>query len=158
TIAFAILFASSIAGNAMNPTIVGAYQKGEHAHLQDLSVRVSRIGFLITLVAYAGVVAMAPTLMWLLGKDFSGGTMPLAILGASYVVRGAMSVSPSLLLLTGGERDAAWGLAGAALLNTLLNFILIPMGGVVGAAVATGISTVVLSLFYLVRAYQRTGI
>jgi O-antigen/teichoic acid export membrane protein len=155
---FALIFVSAIAGVVLNPVIASAWAQGKREFLQDICVRMSRIGFALTIVAYLGLMAISPILIAILGPDFARLTLPLAILGSSHVFCALMSVAPTVLLMTGGERDAAWGITGAALLNTVLNLVLISVAGIIGAAIASAVSMILLTLFYAVRAYQRTGI
>src|SRR5262249_48635265 len=132
--------------------------RGERGELQDVCVRLSRVGFGLTLAVYLGLVLMSPVFVWMLGPEFRGLGLPLALLGAGYLFRAVMSAAPSILLMTGGERDVAVGIGLAALFNTLLNLALIPLYGMVGASIATAVSMALLGVFYAVRARQHTGI
>jgi O-antigen/teichoic acid export membrane protein len=153
-----IFFASIIAGVMVNPLIASSWAQGRRDALQDVCVRLSRVGFGLTLAVYICFIAASPIFIALLGPGFQQMGAPLAILGAGYLFRAGVSATPSILLMTGGERDVAWGIAGAAIFNTLLNLALIPMAGMIGASIATAVSMSLLGVFFAIRAYQRTGI
>ena len=51
-----------------------------------------------------------------------------------------------LLNMTGHERETAKGVAISAVLNMVLNFLLIPRWGITGAAVATTVSMIAWNL------------
>lgn len=157
-LALIIQFVSIIAGIVLAPTVASAWAQGRREHLQDICLRISRVGFAATFLAYAGLMAITPLIIIVLGPDFAALTAPLAILGFGHLFRGLMPASSTVMLMTGGERDAAWGIAGGAAINTVLNLLLIPQAGIIGAACATSISMILLTLFYAVRSYQRTGI
>jgi O-antigen/teichoic acid export membrane protein len=63
-----------------------------------------------------------------------------------------------VLIMTGHERDAALAIGVSAVLNLILNAILIPGWGMEGAAVATAASTVVWNILMAIALYQRSGI
>lgn len=153
-----VQFVSLIAGIVLTPTVASAWAQGRRDFLQDICTRLSRIGFAATLLTFAGLMAVSPIIIMILGPDFQTLTVPLAILGFGQFFRAFMPACATVILMTGGERDAAWGIAGAAVINTALNLLLIPIAGIVGAAIATAVSTILLTLFYAVRSYQRTGI
>ncbi len=156
--AMVVFFASIIAGVMMNPVIATSWAQGEKHKLQDVSVRLSRIGFGLTLVVFLGMLAFSPLFTLILGHDFKDLPIPLAILGAGYVFRAGVSSAPSILLMTGGERDVALGTGIAAIANTALNFVLIPVWGMGGSAFATALCMSLLGVYFAVRAHQRTGI
>jgi len=58
-----------------------------------------------------------------------------------------------LLNMTRYERDTAKGLAVSAILNVVLNLLLIPLLGIIGAAIATAVSLITwkVLLWWVVR-------
>jgi len=60
--------------------------------------------------------------------------------------------------MTGYEKDTALGLAISAVLNVLLNLILIPKFSMAGAAAATSISMIVWNLLLWCLVWKRLGI
>jgi len=64
----------------------------------------------------------------------------------------------NLLTMSGHERDAARGFVFAAVLNLVLNVLLIPAYGIVGAAVAAAISLISWNLILAALVYRRLGI
>ena len=103
---------------------------------------------------------------------FSFGGYILSVYGASYrEAAGALRVlaigevgntlagSVALLLnMTGHERNAAMGVTIAALVNVLLNAVLIPLFGLQGAAAATSASLVVWNVILAISVRRKLGI
>jgi O-antigen/teichoic acid export membrane protein len=81
----------------------------------------------------------------------------MILLVGQFVNSAAGSVG-SLLNMTGHERETARGIAVSAVINLLLNFILVPFWGIIGAAVGTaaGLVTSNVLLWWAVR--KRLGI
>jgi O-antigen/teichoic acid export membrane protein len=110
----------------------------------------------------AGFTVIASVVLWL------GGDIILSWFGAEFVVGysallilliGAIASSFAgpvgyMLTMAGEQILAAFIIFGTAILNIVMNLILIPKYGIIGAAIATSISTVVsnLIMFVVVRA------
>lgn len=71
----------------------------------------------------------------------SGGTA-LTILAVGFAVKNVLSIHNSILEGLGRSKLLSYNSIAAALVNVLLNLVLIPVYGIVGAAVATGLSFV----------------
>ena len=153
-----LTFASSIASVALGPLAASAWAAGKRDQLEDAATRLSRLAFALTLVLFVALLAVTPIIISILGPGFSGLMIPLVILGVNQVVRALMSAASMITLMTGSEATAAWGVAASALANIVLNAVLIPPFGMIGSAIAMLIATTILSLFYTVLAFRRTGI
>ncbi len=143
----------------VSPYFARLYAQGDHRALQRLATLSGRAAFAVALpVAVAFAVWGEAIIGFLFGEDFRGGYLPLVILAAGQVVNGFFGHASTLLSMTGHERDTARTVTVAALLNIVLNVVLIPRFGANGAAAATTASLVVwnLLLWYYVR--KRLGI
>ncbi len=89
------------------------------------------------------------------GSAFSSGRLPLVILMLSTAVITASAPLHDLMLALGGDRPYARYLIGAASLNLLLNFALIPAAEMNGAAFATLAANCVLALLLWVAVDRR---
>lgn len=89
------------------------------------------------------------------GAEYVEGTLPLAILTLGQLVNLGTGSSAYLLIMT-GHQDTWLKISGSAfLLNLLLNWILIPVLGATGAAVATAIAVAVLFTTALFQVRRR---
>lgn len=94
----------------------------------------------------------------LFGEGFSSGFPVLCILMLGFLVRASTGPIEYLLNMTGHQKATAIAYGGAALLNILLNFVLIPECGIIGAASATAISISVATLWLVVEVRRRLGV
>lgn len=141
------------------PQISRLYTEGQIGTLQRILTWNTRIVFLGALcVALMFWLAGHQILGWVFGPEFVVGYTALAILGAGYVVKAGCGPVGPILNMTGFERETAFGAGVAAILNILLNAILIPRFGMTGAATATTISLLLWNVILVYRAYQRTGL
>jgi O-antigen/teichoic acid export membrane protein len=92
-------------------------------------------------------------LLWLFGADFIAGYPLMFVLAVGLLARSAVGPLAPLLNVIGEQRVCAMIFAGAFLTNLVLCLILIPLFGVMGAAISTAIALVVesASLFFVTK-------
>ena len=96
--------------------------------------------------------------MGLFGQEFVSGSPALIILSGAQLVNAAAGSVGLTLMMTGHERSTAYGLFVSAVVNVVLNAVLIPQFGVVGAAVATATSTILWNVLLIIEVYRKLGI
>lgn len=146
-----ILLVLVTANAAISPVIAELYQSDQKYRLQQLVVRSSRMVLLGALPIAAAYILLGPRLLAIFGQEFVGGYRVLVILSISQMLHVMIGSALPLLVMTGCEMQAAAAVASGALLNLVLNWLLIPLWGMEGAALASGLtmvtSTLILSLF-----------
>ncbi len=154
-----VAFSLAIANMAIQPTISRLYAAGEMQRLQRVITTAARGTVALALPAALMLSLFGrPILGLVFGNEFERGALCLAILcGAQVINAGAGSVG-NILNMTGHERDAALGLALGAFTNVVLNAILVPVWGIEGAALATGMSLVVWNVFLVIRLRRRLSL
>lgn len=95
-----------------------------------------------TLAMAVAVVAVSPLLLAMFGSGFSESVPILAVLAAGSVAASLFGPGEDLLTMLGGERLCAAITVAALALAALLCLALIPPLGVIGAALAMAIATV----------------
>lgn len=137
------------------PRLGAAYAKGDFASLRKLVRAGASISFLGSLVMAGGLVMLSGSVLALFGESFQQGSDVLAILALGRVVNGATGPTDLLLNLAGQERNTAKIFASAAVVNVLLNLLLIPWFGLEGAAGATTATMVLWNIAVLSLAVRR---
>jgi len=141
------------------PRFAHLYARGEMARLQRI-VTASARGILGFNLAVTGgfVVLGRPLLRVVFGPAYEAAYLPLMILLGGQMINSAAGSVGFLLNMTGHEREAALGMGVAAALNILLNLLLIPLWGIQGAAVATGVSLIAWNVLLSWKVRKRLGI
>jgi O-antigen/teichoic acid export membrane protein len=143
----------------MGPTIASLYASRHMERLQGLVTVSARMVLLCSLpFGIAFIVAGRWILVTLFGPEFGAGAPALAILSAGQLVNAAAGSVGLLLTLTGHERYTVRGVGAAAVVNVILGFLLIPVWGGVGAALATTTSLVTWNVLLAIWVYRRLGI
>lgn len=97
-------------------------------------------------------------LLALFGPEFTGGYPLLFVLAAGVVARACVGPAESVLTMSGNQNACAAAYAATLALNVTLNFILIPVLGLWGAAIATGLAFAFEAAVLSLTVWRRLGI
>ena len=109
-------------------------------------------------VAALGLWAYAPVMIWLFpGEGYEAGLPILAILLGGLIMSAWLLVLDTLLVVTGHPRAFSLLMVLVVITNLLANLTLVPILGLIGAALATAISMVSLGLYLTLITRQKLG-
>lgn len=159
SIAFRVAFVSSfflqVTNLVLAPRIASFYSKKRIGELQMVIQKTTGYMFVLALLGLLFVLFFGESILKIWGSEFEISYFPLIILSVGQffnIVTGCVGL---LLTLCGGER--IWGLMTliAAILNLILNVLLIPVWGIDGAAVATSSTMILMNVggVFLVKKY-----
>ena len=132
--------------------------RGDRDGLEDLVREAVRWTFWPSLVAAMIVLALGKPMLWLFGPEFTVAYGPMFVLAIGLLAKASMGPVEFLLNMLGEQLRSAAVLVFTAVLNVLLNYLLIPRFGLMGAAAATATSLTVASLLYRAIAKRRLNI
>lgn len=135
----------------------GLHAKGDSDALNVLAVRSSKLIFWSTLPITLGLVLLGVPVLALFGETFVSGYVPLLLLLVGQFVNSAAGSVAYFMNMTGSQAVYNYIMMVGALLNIMLNLMLIPPFGIVGAAAASAISIVFWNAASLVYIYRRDG-
>lgn len=154
-----VVFFMTAADRAFGPTVSSLYEMGERDRLQRLVTTLAQAVLLLSLPIAACFILFGDWILdFVYGPSYMAGHVALAILSGANLVAVAFGAVSLLLMMTGYEREAAIGVGVSAVLNIVLNAVLIPPYGIAGAAAATGTSLVVWNAVFAIVAYRRVGL
>lgn len=105
----------------------------------------------LALPAFIMLLVFPQEILHLFGKEFATGALVTVILGAGQLVNAATGPCGTVLNMSGKVMINMADNLGALIFNVVLNLLLIPPFGIVGAAIAWSLS---LALVNLLRVYQ----
>jgi len=144
---------------AVGPRFARLYALNEKEKLQRLVTLSARAVLIFNLfITLFFLIAGKGLLSMVFGAAFIGSYEPLLILLIGQFINSAAGSVGLILNMTGHENDTAKGITIALITNIVLNFLLIPVLGLIGAAIASAISMIVWNaiLWWIVR--KKTGI
>ena len=110
------------------------------------------------LVIFVCIAVFRVELLQVFGKEFAGGSTVLLILAVGQLVNAATGPTGVLLTMTGKQKWELTNTISIVALNFLLNLLLIPRMGMIGAAVATALSIATINGVKLVQVYLLFGL
>lgn len=149
--AFGLLVVNMIAA----PMISELYNKGDRKELQKIITLAARGIFVLTVLVTLFMIIAGKLLLGVSGPQYVIGYTPLLILLAGQVINALSGSVGFIMTMTGHQNQAALIVAGGALLNILLNLLLIPPLGMNGAAIATAISTALWNIIMLIYVMKK---
>lgn len=153
-VAFGALAANSIVA----PMISELFATKRFNDLQKMMTIAARGIFTFALTISIGLIIFGDSILSLFGKEFGVGYLPLVILLLSHLSHAFIGSGGYLLTMTNYQREAALIFGLSAITNIILNFILIPDFGIVGAAVATVLTSLLWISMMLSYVWRRLNI
>jgi O-antigen/teichoic acid export membrane protein len=140
-----------------SPKIAALYYGGEREKLARLFKATAYWSFSLTLPGFLLLLLAGREVLRLFGEEFVLGLGPLGVLAAAQLVNASTGSVGFALIMTGRSLPYLLGDLVLVGLNLLLNLLLIPRWGLLGAAVATGISLAGVNLVRLLQVYRLLG-
>ncbi len=154
-----VIFVLATVNLVIAPTVASLYKTGDRKRLQQVVTKSARLVLLATLpLALALIMFGHWFLLVFFGAEFTEGATALALLSLGQLINAAMGSVGLLLNMTGYERKTAIGVGLAAVLNIILNALLIPLWGLNGAAIATFTSLVAWNVLLFIQVYKNLRI
>ncbi len=153
-----IMFVHYAVGSAMANRFASFKARGDGDGLKACVRDAVNWTFWPSLVAAVLILAMGKPLLALFGPQFVAGYPVMAILVVGFLTRSAMGPAEFLLNMQGEQRLCALVMMGAAVLNIVLNLMLVPSYGITGAATATAISLMTAALLNASVAKHKLGL
>jgi O-antigen/teichoic acid export membrane protein len=140
------------------PIIADLYARQALKELQSLISHVARLGLLLSLPVLLILAFAAGPVLSAFGPSFADASGLLILLGFDQLVGVIFGIAGYLLVMTGHQVTAARVIIGCAVLNLALTFVLTPRFGLMGAGVATTITTLVRSYLLTTRMRAALGL
>jgi O-antigen/teichoic acid export membrane protein len=152
-----VLFVHYAVGSAVAHRFSSLNERGDQAALASAVRDAVRWTFYPSLAAAVLILAIGWPMLWLFSPEFTAAYPVMVILVIGFLARAAVGPAEFLLNTLGEQNRSALVAISAATLNVLLNYLLIPSFGLVGAATATTASLIAAAIANYVVARRRLG-
>ncbi|PID69568.1 MAG: hypothetical protein CR989_00970 [Flavobacteriales bacterium] len=146
-----------VLGTVVGPKIAALYAENNQKGFKELILQSSKLIFFISLPVLFILLIFSREILLYFGDEFTAGHSALVILIIGQFIFSITGFVDLILNMTDNQKIFGKITMGTALLNIVLNLILIPVWGINGAAVATGFSIVltnVLALIYIKKNFN----
>ena len=145
-------------GTIFAPKIYALYGQGELAEVGRLYQRSTRWILMLAVPLFLYTALNAEFLLTLFGAEFVKGAPALLTLAAATLVMTGTGPAGDVILMTGRSRVVLYASAASGALGLGLNAYLIPRLGLLGAALATGLTLASGNLGNVLLAWRFTGL
>ena len=136
------------------PVLVGLYVKGKNDEVKSVYQITTKWVLIVNSLLF-GLLALFSRefLSIMFGKEFAGGSIVLAILVFGYAFSFTLYSAQNMLLLVKKSRMVSFNIILISLLIIGLNYLLIPIYGLKGAAFATSLSLCIWGIMLVSESY-----
>ena len=157
-LAWLVPFLLEAAGAIAAPLISELYAGNRTGELQRLVHLVILASTVFSAVMVIILVTGGRFFLGIFGPEFTAGYLCMLVLAAGQLVNSLTGPSGFLLTMTGHERRLGAILFLALALNIVLNYLLIPRYGILGAAAATAAVNILFNLASVILVYRLLGV
>ncbi len=140
------------------PLVADLYHKKQMAMLDQIFKITTKWVFYLTLPAFIIILFSSNEILTLFGGEFAAGVTVLMVLAFAQLVNASTGGVAFTLIMSGRERLEFLNTLLVAVSNIILNILLIPRYGIIGAAIATGFSIIFINFLRLVEVKKMLGI
>ncbi len=149
-----ISFGLNASNMIVAPLISEYYNEGERERLQTLIAIASAGVFAYTVLAGIFLATTGKWVLGIFGGSFVVGYAPMVILILGNTVNALAGPVGYVMTMTGRQWTASKAFGIGAVINIILNATLVPFFGMVGAAVATALSTTIWNVALAYAAWK----
>lgn len=142
----------------LTPYIVEYFFNERRVELQNFISMSVRIVALFAVPVFFLLMIFGKPVLGLFGDEFKNGYLSLLILIVGQFVNALSGSVGYVMVMTGKQKQAGIVFAISAVLNIIMNLILIPFFGIAGAAVATAVSLILWNVTLVVYIKNRLNL
>ncbi len=141
------------------PVLTGLYAQENKDEFRRAYLITTKWISIANVALFGAFILMSKEILVLFfGKEYASGSLALIILSSGYLVYYLALVSNNILLIYERTKTILVSSAIGSILNIVLNIILTPRYGIVGAAISTSISYIIVSVILFVITNRLTKV
>ena len=148
-----VFFIASSTFAIFSPAIAKLLGKGQYEDMEIFLNKISRLVLITTMPIFLIITIFSKEALTIFGKEFTAGNTALLILASSFLFNSLIGFAGQILGVMGRSKLMLINSLGASILNIVLNYVLIPRYGIIGAAMATGFSIFAINLARTIEIY-----
>jgi|GEM_PF-252848 len=153
-----IPFGLSAVNMAMAPLISRLYAEKKIKELQHILTIAAGIILVVMLIASLAIVGFSDIILRLFGDDFGAARPALLVLALGQFVNALSGAAGLLMTMTGHQTQAIQVVGVSLVIDFVLNVVLIPRYGIIGAATATAITTATWNILLVYLVHRLVGV
>jgi len=139
-------FGLAATGAVLTPMIARLYKEGKLIELQKIVTRASRAVFIFCVFFGCILYFWGEQVVRLFGVSFKAAYTPMAILAIGQIMNALAGPVGLIMAMTKHQTEVMYTMGISAILNIILNMMLIPRLGLEGAAISTAATTILWNI------------
>ncbi len=143
----------SIARTSFNsifaPIISDLYNRNEFTNLENYFKTIAKWIFSINLGAFLFLILFAEKILGLFGSQFIHGTSSMIVLSIGWIVYSSAGSIGEMITMSGRSKLQLINMFSVLIINIIMNFVLIPKYGLIGAAISTSATMIIYTFIVL---------
>lgn len=135
------------------PFVAELHTRREFERLSNLLKSVTSWSVTLSFPVFLSLFSFPGFFLQIFGKEFDRGAACLSVLAIAYILSSISNLPSSMIFMSGRSDITLKNNLAVLIINTALNYLLIPRYGILGAACATGTSLVFLSVIRITEIY-----
>ena len=145
-------------GNISTPIFADLHSQGKSLQIKAYYQTTARWLFIFNLPVFLTSIFFAEPLLWIFGDDFTSGAVSMTILAFGTLAYTSTGLGANILDMTDHPKVNTINSIIMVIVLITLNIIFVPRWGVIGAALATAVSTFLINIFCLIEVWFLCGI
>jgi O-antigen/teichoic acid export membrane protein len=150
-----LLFATNM---PLAPAIARLYARDDREGLERTTEQMARAALALSLPLALVLIVFPGVYLGLFGSAFRTGETAMVIVAFGQLINATAGPSGNVLIMTGHERLAAYGVTIGLIVNIGLAFVLVPSLGVTGGGIAYAASLILWNMILVIVARRRVGV
>ncbi|MFQ6082633.1 MAG: flippase [Candidatus Aminicenantia bacterium] len=135
------------------PVISDLYNRKELDKLNNYFKTVAKWIFTFSFPLFLLMIFFAESILNVFGHEFIKGATCLIILSIGWIIYSGVGSVGQMIIMSGRQKLHLVNMSSILFMNIILNLILIPKYGIIGAAIATSTSIILFSIIELIQVY-----
>ena len=144
--------------SSLTPKVASLYHENKITELQTMVQRITMGLGVIGLIFLIIYILFGNYFLSFWGAEFGEAYWILILIAIAQFVNVSSGATGTILIMTGNEKAVGYLTSFTAFLNIVLNFILIPRFGGLGAAISTGATLIFQNIIQFVLVKRKVGI
>ena len=143
---------------AVAPLIAERHESKKSAELEPALMKATLIATLVSILILFALFYFGRWVLRFFKPEFQACYIPMLILAAGQLVNVSAGPAGAILSMSKKERIVGVGIGISAIVNLILNAVLIPFWGIIGASIATAVSMATWNILMVVFTKRTLGL
>lgn len=144
----------AVADTVARPIISDLFHRNELLQLNRIYQTLTRWSFSFILPYFFTLILFSDSILAIFGEEFREGKTVLIIVGLGTLINAATGICGAMVVMTGNPKLAFLNSFLAIVISIALNILLIPVWGLVGAAVSFAVALSLINMLRLFEVYR----